>query len=729
MENLNRLLYTIIFSLLFLFGSVLFAETNLSLQTRILLDWQSSESQRARAENDSDDSQLVHLFLVVTDDFDRSSLDTLNAFIESDFGTTVTLTIPIQQLQSLTELKNIEYVRVGMPVKPRLDVAVPEIGADNVLQGIGINRAYTGEGVIVGVVDFGLDFTHPTFLNADGSLKISRCWVQSESRGNAPQGFSYGREYVGEAALLTKQYTNNDLSHGTHVSGIIAGSGSSGLYSGVAPDAEIVFVETGGKDAQIIDAVKYIFQYAKSVNKPAVVNLSLGSLSGPRDGTSLVDRGFDNLINQFGPGKIIVGAVGNEGDLKLHIMQHFSGATDTLRSIVQMSRKTQDTNVDIWGDANTSIDVAVEVYDLNTKRVIHSTPFGNTSSGYRTERKWTVAGHTIEVRLSSQAKFVTNHKPNIELYIKNPVYNEYGVAVLLKGKAEQRVDLWNAGDNYGEEFHALLGTTTTGWVWGTSDGSMGEVGGTGKNTISVGSYTTKKSWTDLSGQLRISVGTIGEISYFSSLGPTVDWRTKPDITAPGAMLVSSVNSFDTRYQPNGASRQYLVHEQGSHYYAIMQGTSMAAPMVSGAVALMLQKNSGLTPDEVKSLLKKYAVQDEKTGIIDDFGSNIWGFGKLNIYDIMRSQEINIIPQLSNLRIAYNPQTKEVILQTKEEYNGDTIFELEIDRVQFFDITGRKLMDLENVSERRIDVSRFRAGIVIVKVFSGKEHAKAKMVIY
>ena len=721
-------LHTIIFFLLFLFSSVLFAETNLSLQTRILLEQQADESQRARAVNDSIDLQLVHLFLVITDDFDRSSLDTLGAFIESDFGTTVTLTIPIQQLQSLTELKNIEYVRVGMPVKPRLDIAVPEIGADNVLQGIGINRAYTGEGVIVGVVDFGLDFTHPTFFNADGSLKISRCWVQSEGRVNAPQGFSYGREYVGEAALLAKQYSGN-ISHGTHVCGIIAGNGSSGLYSGVAPDAEIVFVETGGTDAQVIDAVKYIFQYAKSVNKPAVVNLSLGSQFGPRDGTSFVDRGFDDLINQSGPGKIIVGAVGNEGDLKLHIMYQFSGVTDTLRSIVQMNRETQDTNVDIWGDANTSIDVAVEVYDLNTKRVIHFTPFGNTSSGYRTERKWTVAGHTIEVKLSSQARFTTNQKPHIELYIKNPAHTEYGVAVLLKGKAGQRVDLWNAGDNYGEEFHALLGATTTGWVWGNSDSSMGEIGGTGKNTISVGSYSTKNQWTDLDGQRRQSFGIIGDISYFSSMGPTVDRRTKPDITAPGAILISSVNSFDTRYQPNGASRQYLVHEQGSHYYAIMQGTSMAAPMVSGAVALMLQKNSGLTPDEVKSLLKKYSVQDDKTGTIDDFGSNIWGFGKLNIYDIMRSQEINIIPQLSNLRIAYNPQTKEVILQTKEEYNGDTIFELEIDRIQFFDITGRKLLELKNPTERRIDVSRFKGGIVIVKAFSGKEHAKAKMVIY
>ena len=203
--------------------------------------------------NDSDDPELVHLFLVVSDDFDRSSLDTLNAFIESDFGTTVTLTIPIQQLQSLTQLKNIEYIRVGMPVKPRLNVAVPEIGADYVLQGTGINRPFTGKDVIVGVVDFGLDFTHPTFINNNGRLKISRCWVQSE-RGGAPQGFSYGREYVGEAQLLAKQYTNRNISHGTHVCGIIAGSGA-GIYSGVAPNAEIVFVETGGTDSQIIDAV------------------------------------------------------------------------------------------------------------------------------------------------------------------------------------------------------------------------------------------------------------------------------------------------------------------------------------------------------------------------------------------------------------------------------------------------------------------------------------------
>jgi hypothetical protein len=162
----------------------------------------------------------------------------------------------------------------------------------------------------------------------------------------------------------------------------------------------------------------------------------------------------------------------------------------------------------------------------------------------------------------------------------------------------------------------------------------------------------------------------------------------------------------------------------------MQGTSMAAPMVTGAVAMMLQKNAELTPDEVKLLLKKYSVQDDMTGILDENGSNIWGYGKLTVYDIMSSQEINVIPQIANLKISYNPVTKEVILQTKEEYNQDTSNELAISRVLFFDIAGRKLIELKDVKNKVINVAQLKTGVVIIKVFADDGgYAKAKMVIY
>ncbi len=154
----------------------------------------------------------------------------------------------------------------------------------------------------------------------------------------------------------------------------------------MAPDAEIVFVEFGNTEAEIIDAVKYIFKYAKSKNKPAVVNLSLGSHSGPHDGTSYVDKAFDDLS---GKGKIIVGAAGNEGNDKLHIQHYFSSVTDTLRTIIGIDtyeNEEYESNVDIWGDANSNINYGIEIYNLTSKQIVYFSDFGYTNNKFKIDK-------------------------------------------------------------------------------------------------------------------------------------------------------------------------------------------------------------------------------------------------------------------------------------------------------------------------------------------------------
>ena len=168
----------------------------------------------------------------------------------------------------------------------------------------------------MGIVDAGFDYTHPAFRHpVDGSLRIARVWEQgteSFEGCHAPEGFGYGIEMTEAADILRAQADATINSHGTHVAAIASGSDTymEGTWQGTAPGADIVLVsldQSVTTQADITNAVQYIFDYATEVGKPCVVNLSLGNHDGPHDGTSFFDRMADGMQ---GPGRLIVGAAG-----------------------------------------------------------------------------------------------------------------------------------------------------------------------------------------------------------------------------------------------------------------------------------------------------------------------------------------------------------------------------------------------------------------------------------
>ena len=720
LKNFNKIY---LFFCLFLFHLSAFS-ADISLKTRTLIENHNSSSKKAKLVNES---EKINLFIIINNDFDKNSLDSLDISIESDFGDVLTLLAPVENLAALAEINGIDYISVGVEAKPQLDVAVPLVRADMVHRGENLEQAYTGKDVIVGFVDLGLDFTHPAFRAADGSLRISRVWIQSES-GNAPSGFRYGTEYVGKNALLGKRYSNDAYSHGTHVCGIAAGSGN--FYAGIAPEAEIVFVETGGTDTQIVDGVKYIFNYAAAQKKPAVVNISMGTHYGPHDGKSTTDKAFDSMT---GAGKIIVGSAGNNGADSLHIRKNFTTNTDTLRSIIDINLSEDNGNKStiaiVWGDANSDFQAAYEVYNLKTKECVFRTEFLNTARNTTTLNK---TYQKISLKMNVIRRYLSNQKPIIEIEIANPMYENYGVAIVLVGNAGHSVDLWNnAHNSSGAPFFALEGTTASGWQAGNTTSSITEIGGTGEQVITVGSFDSKAKWFSYSAQRDYTFLTVseGEISFWSSRGPTADGRTKPDITAPGAGVVSAVNSFASDFSLTSANKECLVLKENNHFYGIMQGTSMSAPVVTGAVALMLQKNPDLTPADIKELLREFSRQDDFTGTIDENGSNTWGWGKLDVYDIVSSRKILPKPKIKNVIVFYDVQSKNIILQTEKEYRGETDYHLEISRVEIFDLSGRKLIDKQNVFNQTVNVASLKGGIYIVKISSSSGNAVRKALIY
>ncbi|MDX5319686.1 MAG: S8 family peptidase, partial [Bacteroidota bacterium] len=383
----------------------------------------------------------------------------------------------------------------------------------------------------------------------------------------------------------------------------------------------------------IIDGLNYIFQYADSVGKPAVVNLSWGMHTGPHDGTSLFDLAIDNLT---GPGKIFVGAAGNSGWSRTHISAKLQG--DTLRTLPFNNRNVrddvEDMYIDLWGSSGTSFSISLGLADTNGF-VIQMTDFIPTTKDTVIDGMLRVPNidfteDTLRYILSIVSSNAGNGKPNMlmELFNQTPQTRR---TVLYVYSDSSEVHAWNSGQIYswgnGGFAAAFWGhPNIPGFTGGNATYVVGENGGTGKSTITVGAYNASKTTTGIDGNE--IPGGWGNFALFSSQGPTVDGRMKPDIAAPGETVISAYNRNAYRINQRGDIVDTVVWNGFTHYWGVASGTSMASPNACGVIALFLQADSTLTPDQIRSILSQTATLDDMTV---GAPGNAWGWGKINAY--------------------------------------------------------------------------------------------------
>lgn len=629
----------------------------------------------------------VDAFIVSDEKLNEAELRNLNVEVNTIMNNIFTARIPINSLNELAKVKGIKAIELSIPVYPRLDSVRIVTRVNEVHEGINLPHGFTGEGVVIGVLDYGFDFTHPMFFKDLNTPKISRVWDQNDNSGTPPNGFSYGSEYVGQNTILNKEHSTyaTEESHGSHVAGIAGGTGllTDGQFRGIAPDAELVFVELGGGNTEIADAVNYVFSYAESVNKPAVINMSLGSHIGPHDGTSTLDQVFDQLSI---PGKILVGAAGNEGDTPLHLTKDAN--KDSIRTVVTFeSDENKSGNVDIWGTPNTDFSVRVSLYSATENQFQYS-PLFTSSSNISTDYYFINNNDTLAaVSIAAVSKSPNNNKPNILLDIQNSSDAEVVLTVI----SNNEVNLWNHGTGNGVPFVDLDKPNL--FVKGNTDYTAGEIGGTARSVLSVGAYTSKRFYTDVTGKLdTISFFTeYGEIAPFSSKGPTIDLRTKPEITAPGNAVVSAFSRFDSTRE-DGITTRYLENGGIQWPMAAISGTSMATPVITGIVALLLQADKTLTKNRIVEIFKNSAIKDNFTGNIPSTGSNIWGYGKVDAYksilgittDLEKELIIPLHYYLSqNFPNPFNPSTTIKFFLPKKDFI----------KLKVFDILGREVATL------------------------------------
>jgi len=528
--------------------------------------------------------------------------------------------LPLDSIESLARQASISVIEASQKQQLLLDSSRLAIHADAVHAGKGgLEKSYEGKNVIVGVLDSGIDEEHPDFKTSLGS-RVLFLWDMSQY-SNPPSDYLYGTEYTQTQINAGQCKQTDDDGHGTHVAGIAAGNGraESGLI-GVAPKANIIFVKgyrrgEGFYSDDVIDGCAYIFKRAKELNKSAVINLSLGGDIGPHDGSSAYEQAISNLV---GEGKIIVAAAGNSGDDFIHLNydtggSNFNEARETQFEILPGSNIAV---IDLWYDTG-DINVGIAAYK-NGIRVDYTpsvAPGGILSSetlGNGAENFGTVM---IDAR---QTSYPENGSKRVYIRIKKTDVDDVTWSLYTYGSG--KFDAWVVDGRFSEESGGLRRP-------GDNDKSLG-IPSTAKKVICVGSYTTKNKWTGYDGKVYsyTKPPTIDEISSFSSLGPSRDGRNKPDITAPGQIILSALSSdlaIGNDVNP--------VYVSPSGKMQVLQGTSMSAPQVTGAIALMLEKNPQANYDTVMKVLTQTARQDHYTGSVPN---NTWGYGKLDLLKAM-----------------------------------------------------------------------------------------------
>ena len=597
---------------------------------------QSTEMQRAPYKGQE---RYIHTTLQVSD---ADALEQYGILVGTQSGNLVTALVPATLFDQLSEIPEITYIDANRKSHTLLNKALPDIGYDRILTSSYTATPYLGKGVIVGVVDLGFQWDHPAFCNADGSTRILAAWNQNDTTGTAPEKYNYGSLYDTPDEILNG-LTGNVETHATHVTGIAAGSAIEGIpFGGVAREASLVLVEaqhSGGSsmyDEGITDGINFIFEYAEKMGMPCVINLSLGNNFGPHDGTSLFDQMCDSLQ---GPGRLIVGAMGNSGQQHYHLGYDFDAENTEFRAGLTGGLPI----LDVWSEE--PVQLMLEFYHGHVDTILDTTGWIPLDSIYETTLKY--FHREITVTATSQ-RSPFNNKYNVMITTSgvNNIGNSY---FALKAKGESgRLDIWTNAP--GAEFSSR---GFDGWLEGDTEMTLNETGGTGKRITSVGAYTSDTTKHCINNRTYEVGYELNAVSPFSSRGFTADGRTKPDIITPGSLITSAFNDVlagdPLSYYYDTIEGIYIVHND-SCYYGVNSGTSMATPIVTGTYAIWLQAKPDLTPEEAKEILYRTATQDEYTTRPAEAG-----YGKVNPYDglcyIFDTNNISL-PVMQNIAMIY-----------------------------------------------------------------------------
>ena len=298
---------------------------------------------------------------------------------------------------------------VWRPRKYRLmlDVSVPEVRAPEIWDGFrDVVGHVNGSGVVIGIIDTGIDYRHPDFWFPNGSTKILSIWDQTID-GKPPRGFKYGYECLKWEIEAGRCPERDEVGHGTHVASIAAGTGLAS-YKGVAPGAYLIVVKTGYpicgglkwfmEEDKILDGISYIVEKARELGLRPIINLSLGSDNGSHDGHTPLEKAIDKLTDE---GVIFVVAAGNSASDRIHSMGDLAVTSEVeVRWILQPATKEFDLSYVTEPDDEVRFSLKTP-YGVVEGREVENYRIGNlainiTLNSYDSGRDWEITVRSVE---------------------------------------------------------------------------------------------------------------------------------------------------------------------------------------------------------------------------------------------------------------------------------------------------------------------------------------------
>ena len=605
-----------------------------------------------------------------------SLLEEMGITVRYQIGNRVALAIPADKLLQLEDIDAFSYVQADVMAQPTNDMARQATKADQIGDAVkavaaSLPKAYTGSGVVLGIIDQGIDFNHAAFRNVDGSTRIKRAYIFTNNMGS----------YIGFLPDEIGQQTadTSDGSHGTHVAATAGGSEVGNGLQGVAPQVDLVLCGLGeySSSTNIAGCIAEIFNYADEVGKPAVVSISMGDICGLHDGSGVTEYAVGQLTeNGTKPGRAVLICSMNSAANWQSIVK--SGTTKTvLGSAIYPTADEPTVPVAYYGlyafyaSDYKDFDIQLKVVDVTTGAV---SELGNHVLDVKTGAVRSDFGLIKDSNAETAQEGVKAVGYTLDCLSAAVKMDEakYRLCIIATGKDGQAIKMMCRGDNYSEPcFDAPTeggyDFAANGWTKGNGDFAFNTMI-CNDAVISVGSYITRTKWNNYQGDSRYYLKStltgkeqqVGEISDFSSYGTDDNGKLYPTILAPGQGIISAVSNYDAETfkngQPNTDNNEaistlhsYVDKHDRKNWYLLSQGTSMACPHAAGIVALWMQAKPTLTVNEIKDILKATCVNDTWTTDVANIpsGNKIQaGYGKIDalagLYKILGTTAIETI---------------------------------------------------------------------------------------
>lgn len=551
------------------------------------------------------------------------------------FGDIHIADIPLSELSALSRDRRVSRIEARRGTRVLMDSTALHIDALPVYAGASLPQAYTGSGVVVGIEDIGFDLTHPNFYSRDLSdYRIRRLWDQL-SADTIGSRLYVGRDYTTRADLLDLGHSCDGLKqyHGTHTLGIAAGSGYDSAYRGMAPESDICLVANAtSEDIEFVDSAdyykytyatdalgfKYIFDYARSQDKPCVISFSEGS---PQDYWGYDQLYYAILDSLTGPGRIIVSSAGNDGGSPTYL--HKSQGTSSTGAFL----RRWGTSASLTLKSTAPFTMRYVVYgSRNDTLTINTADVTATTDSIRYDTLQT-ANQTYVVCTQAYPSCYNADETAFDISLVSQP--NIGVTYPLSFEV--------SGTEADVECHVLVGEFSTsernpalqaGQQWACVNSPSSAPG-----VICVGATNWRDAYTNYKGRrVTSSWGALGGRASFSSIGPTYDGRVKPDVLGPGSNVISSMSSYYLEENPgslmDNSSVERFDFSDRTYAWAACSGTSMSSPAVAGAIALWLEAKPTLTRDD---LLDVFAHTCTRSSSALSYPNNYEGYGEIDVY--------------------------------------------------------------------------------------------------